>query len=97
MNTEYFHIVHLNDYDDTQVAAFLDDTSDEQGMVDYLAKWDYGSESEHTPQTLASHGSADSVFITGGDSPAMHGEYILSYNTELGYVSLDRIHLSFED
>ena len=81
---KYHNIVFLHDYQDEQVAAFLDGDMDDFGrIIAHLSQWDYGTENEHSPADTSSGGYSDESYEAG--------DYILSWNTGLGYVGLERI------
>ena len=50
--------------------------------VEHLSQWDYGEESEHTVYDTEPWGSSDRTIE--------HDEYVLAWNTHLGYISLSR-------
>lgn len=86
MTKLYHDIVFINEYDDETIKDFLNDNTrnlKESDVVEYLAQWDYGSEMEHSPRNEPPYGTSDTVF--------KYGEYILSYNSGLGYAGLTRI------
>jgi hypothetical protein len=94
---EYVNIIHLQDYKDEEgyVEKFLNGDIDSDEIVAYLSQWDFGSESE-IPDNVSDkphHGSGDRAqkIEHEGDT------YILSYNTGLGYVALDRVKDKEED
>ena len=84
---KYHNIVFMNDYDDEYVDEFVngDDFSDItiKGIIEYLSDWDLGVESEHSPQDEPSLDTSDCEWV--------EGDYVLFWNTNLGYVGLDRI------
>jgi hypothetical protein len=49
---------------------------------EHLKQWDFGEESEHDPSEGISWGTSDTTFE--------EGEYVIAYNSRLGYVSLNR-------
>ncbi len=79
----YYNIVFIDESADSFVGDFLAGTVKNAVMLEYLKSWDYGNESEHSPQPEPSHGGNDEIFESG--------DYILSWNTGLGYVGLDRV------
>ena len=56
---------------------------DEKRLFHYLEQWDYGRHSEDEISTEPGAGSGDTV--------RKFGDYILTYNTKLGYAGLERI------
>lgn len=50
--------------------------------VEFLAQWDQGNESEHSPTDKPQFGLVDDTYE--------HKGYTLAWNTHLGYVSLNR-------
>jgi len=51
--------------------------------VAYLAQWDYGDENG-SPQTAESNAGTS-------DSQERHGDYLLTWNSRLGYIGLERV------
>jgi len=82
----YYSIVFIHDYEDSTADAFLTGDMSEDQMIEYLSQWDNGSENEHSPQDEPSAGTADNTYDN-------HRGYILSWNTGLGYVGLDRVEI----
>ncbi len=89
MTKKYCSIVFMHDYEDTvegvgPVAKFLNNyLITEIALIEYLAQWDNGDESEHTLTDETPWGMADNVFH--------HEDYILAWNVGLAYVSLTRV------
>ena len=79
----YYHIIFTDLDQDWGLEQFFYGDMTEEQLIEYLSKWDFGEESEHTPQTEPSHGTADDIYDDGAG-------YLLSWNTGLGYVGLDR-------
>lgn len=81
MTTYYNTIAFFHDYQDKTVTEFLEGEIEAKELVDYLACWDSG---ETTPfdSTEPNHGTDDRTEVIG--------EYILSWNSRLGYAGLDR-------
>ncbi len=87
MTKEYCSIVFMHDYEDESglIPRFFDNEITESEMIDYLAQWDCGAESEYlkVPTDETPWGLKDNTFP--------HEDYILAWNTGLAYVSLTRI------
>ena len=77
----YYSIVFLQG-EEAYEALDLLDREGEAAAMSHLTQWDFGGESEHSPTTHP-WGTADATF--------RDGEYVLSYNTRLGYIGLCRI------
>ena len=84
MSYNYFTIVFLQDDFDTKEPFEILNEQGEQAVIDYLSQWDFEGESENCLSGSIDKpwGSSDSVYC--------EGEYILSYNEPLGYISLTR-------
>lgn len=67
-------------FDDPELEVLLD-ARDEEGMVKYLAQWDYGE--YHDLRRFPSAGSSDRTYRSG--------DYLLTYSSALGYVGLERV------
>lgn len=93
MKIEYHSIVTLYEHDEPIVSYFLRGFGcTEEEMVQHLSNWDYGAEMEHSPSDEPGYGAADTVYVSKRGSPdTKDGDYILSYNRGLGYVSLERV------
>jgi len=83
---KYYSIVFINDYDDEYVSRILDelrqigDTSEkEKRLYEHLLQWDNGEYCEEQERPF--YGTSDNV--------VHFNEYILSYNTRLGYAGLE--------
>jgi len=90
MTKKYVHIIFLQNTQDfdsfsgsggTDIDGFFDSTVDE--MISYLSQWDYGDSG--ISNDIPSHGTADTVYINEDKN------YILSYNSTMGYAGLERI------
>lgn len=81
----YVDIVFLQDWSWEEEGLDLFDLDYEE-VVEYLSQWDYGEESEHSPEERAPWGTSDRVHRIeyGGNV------YYLSINTGMGYVGLSR-------
>ena len=77
---KYYEIVFLQGDEAKEPLQILDDKG-EAKAIDYLSDWDYGAEMEHT-KIEAPWGPDDDNFEKD--------DYILSYNTKLGYIGLVR-------
>ena len=78
MNTLYRHIAFLNDYDDSIVAALIDNGKND-ALLSYLKQWDCG-EPTHNDSTTPPWGASDEIHRIG--------DYVLSVNRSLGYAGL---------
>lgn len=81
---QYCNIVFIQE-PDGMVTKFFENEIDSEEMVDYLAQWDFGGESEHSLNL-----TNDEPWGTDDDCENV-GDYILSYNTRLWYVGLVRM------
>lgn len=77
---KYYEIVFMQGEDAEEPLKILDDKGESE-VIDYLADWDYGTEMEHTPVSKP-WGPDDDTYEKD--------DYILSYNTKLGYIGLVR-------
>jgi hypothetical protein len=93
MATRYANIVFMQDDDADYVLDRLcrvhdwviaDGPTQEtiEAAIDYLAQWDYGTESEHDLRDEIGAGTSDDIFE--------HGDYVLTWHLGLGYVGLMR-------
>ena len=80
MSTVYFEIVFLQG-DEAREPLDLLDREGAAAAMSYLTQWDFGGESEHSPRTRP-WGTSDHTF--------RDGDYVMSYNTRLGYIGLCR-------
>jgi hypothetical protein len=80
MNT-YFQIISMQGHQASEVLPIIENQG-EQAAIDFLSQWDFGGESEHSPEP-APWGSEDRLYRSG--------DYVLSYNLPLGYVGLCRL------
>lgn len=78
--TQYSHIVFMQDSEGHDVIDRMDTESPEE-IVDYLAQWDYGD--DYDVRDTPSAGEWDDTMVVG--------EYLLTWNSRLGYVGLERI------
>lgn len=76
----FYSIVFLHGDNANEALDILDREGDD-ALLQYLKQWDYGTESEHSPQSFPA-GHSDRVYTSG--------EYTVSYNLRLGYVGLCR-------
>lgn len=77
----YFQIVFMQGDEAAEVLPIIEHQG-ELAAIDFLSQWDFGPESQHTAEP-APWGSGDRLYRSG--------QYILSYNTRLGYVGLCRV------
>jgi len=80
----YTPIIFLHDYQDESVKEFINDMhySDiQKKAVEYLSKWDAGAFDNCT--TESAHGTDDDTEIIGN--------YLISWNSGLGYIGLERL------
>jgi hypothetical protein len=77
---KYYEIVFMQGEEADEPLKILEDKG-EAKVIDYLSDWDYGAEMEHT-KIEAPWGPDDDTFEKD--------DYILSYNTKLGYIGLVR-------
>lgn len=82
---KYHNIIFMYDYDDEQAERFLngaleDNIMTESEMIDYLSQWDYD---ETIGENREPWGTEDETFEID--------DYVLSWNTRLGYVALTRL------
>ena len=77
----YFPIISLQGKQAAEVLPIIEHQG-EPAAIDFLSQWDFGAESEHSPQP-APWGADDRLYRSG--------PYILSYNLPLGYVGLCRV------
>ena len=57
--------------------------SDEKKLLNYLKKWDNGTDSEYDLRDKPSAGNSDTA--------REFGDYVLTYNTRMDYAGLERI------
>ena len=79
--TLYYEIAFVQGEEAREVLEILD-REGEAAAMSHLTQWDFGGESEHSPTTFP-WGTSDLIF--------RDGEYVMSYNTQLGYIGLCRI------
>lgn len=60
----------------------ISSSEDEIVILEYLKQWDYGKDSEYD--------LSDTILAGTKDTVKYYGEYVLSYNTALDYVGLER-------
>ena len=65
--------------DDAREPLAILDKQGESAALDFLSEWDYGNA---CPTDNASAGTSDTIY--------RERNYILNYNTRLGYIGLDR-------
>jgi len=87
MTKKYTSVVFIHDYDDKEVENLLqklreigDTEQKERKLLEHLKQWDYGDIGELYTEPSAGQ----------EDTSVKIEEYILSYNTRLGYVGLDK-------
>jgi hypothetical protein len=77
---KYYEIVFLQGEEAVEPLKILDDKGEEEA-IKYLEQWDYGKEMEHSPMEQP-WGAEDDTFD--------NGEYVMSWNSGLGYIGLVR-------
>jgi hypothetical protein len=77
---KYYEIVFLQGENAEEPLKILDDKG-EDAAIKYLEQWDYGSEMEHTPEEQP-WGDGDETFEKD--------DYVMSWNSRLGYIGLVR-------
>jgi hypothetical protein len=77
----YHSIVFMQGDEAAEVLPIIEHQG-EQAAIDFLSQWDFGGESEHSPEP-APWGADDRLYRSG--------PYILSYSLRLGYVGLCRV------
>lgn len=76
-------VFYQNDFDTKEPFEILNEQG-EDAVIEYLAQWDFGAESEHCMNASVSKpwGLSDTTY--------RKGDYILSYNEPLDYIGLTR-------
>ena len=77
---QYLQIVFMQGDDAREPLAILDKQG-ESAALDFLSEWDYGDACPTNNEPNA--GTSDTVY--------KQGNYLLTYNTGLGYIGLDRV------
>ena len=77
---QYLQIVFMQGDDAQEALAILDKQGDD-AAIDFLSEWDYGDACPTDNEPRA--GTSDTVH--------KHDNYLLTYNTSLGYIGLDRV------
>ena len=77
---KYYEIVFMQGDDAKEPLDILDDKG-ELAALEYLKDWDYGDEMDHSPEEKP-WGNDDDVYEKD--------DYVMSYNTGLGYIGLVR-------
>lgn len=83
--TQYCEIIWTQSSDDETINKFFMDEIEEEEIFQYLKQWDYGGENEHTLYDELPCGKADDTRDHGENN-----EYVLAYNSSLGYIGLYR-------
>ena len=78
----WVEIVFLQNSQDAEEPLQILENQGEEAAIKYLSQWDYGGENEHSPTEDAPWGSSDKTFE--------QGDYVLSWNSGLGYIGLAR-------
>jgi hypothetical protein len=82
-NTSYCSVIFLSNSQDTEEVLQILDNDGEESAIEYLSQWDNGEvfDCRDTPE----NGESDHVYYSG--------EYVLNWNSGLGYIGLEkRIH-----
>jgi len=80
-NEKYANIVFLEGSQATEALEIYDNDGVE-AAIDHLAQWDYGTDSEYELRNDISAGANDKTW--------RKGNYILTVNTSIGYIGLER-------
>ena len=82
MRKIYLNIVFMQpDSADADEPLRILDEMGEHAALEYLTQWDYGDAYEENDESQA--GRDDTIY--------REGDYLMSYNTRLGYIGLERI------
>lgn len=82
---EYQTIVFQQGEDADEALGILDQGRDPQAAIRHLAQWDYGDAGETRSELGAGTDDDTYEWMLNGES------YVLTYNTRLGYIGLDKI------
>lgn len=85
-------------YDDAPLDALMDaDSLDPDAIADYLAQWDYGTETDQSHTTDEDPRTADRFATAYYVELAEGHDYVLTVNRQLGTLSLSRRPLDWVD
>jgi len=77
----YANIVFMQSSQDTAEPLRILEEQGEHAALEYLKQWDYGDSYEENNEPCA--GTDDTIY--------REGPYIMSYNTRLEYIGLERV------
>lgn len=79
---KYASIVFMQGDEANEPLAILDEKGPKEA-INFLAQWDFGTESEHDVRENIGNGTYDHI--------ARFGDFILTWNRSLNYIGLTRI------